>query len=57
METAMSGPKTPDGPLEDQLRRARVELGRRLRAGEPCSAEALLAVHPALAADVEAALV
>jgi WD40 repeat protein len=45
-----------DESLESLLRQARAELERRLRAGEPCPAEALLAAHPALAADAEAAL-
>ncbi len=41
---------------EEQLRQARAELGRRLRAGADGAAEALLAERPALAADAEAAL-
>jgi WD40 repeat protein/serine/threonine protein kinase len=41
---------------EQQLRLAGAELERRLRAGQPCRTEELLAAFPALAADKEAAL-
>src|SRR5206468_6265771 len=44
-----------DGP-EKQLRQACAELDRRLRAGESCRAEGLLAAYPALAANAELAL-
>jgi serine/threonine-protein kinase len=47
------------GPAEDlsqQLRQACAELDRRLRAGEACDAEALLAAQPALAGHTDAAL-
>src|SRR5438128_2818406 len=44
-----------DGP-EKQLRQACAELDRRLRAGEPCTAEMLLAAYPALAANADLAL-
>src|SRR5437667_6484345 len=44
-----------DGP-EKQLRQACAELDRRLRAGEACAAEALLAAYPALAANADLAL-
>src|SRR5262245_29636686 len=50
----------PNGPVdtrpEDQLRRACAELDRCLRAGQPCSAEGLLAAYPALAADADTAV-
>jgi hypothetical protein len=42
--------------VREQLRRACAELYRRLQAGEPCSAEQLLAEFPALAADDTLAL-
>src|SRR5262245_12417530 len=41
---------------ERQLAQACAELERGLRAGEPCSAEKLLAAFPELAADPDAAL-
>jgi serine/threonine protein kinase len=42
--------------LEPRLRQACAELSRRLYAGEPVRAEALLAAYPDLAADVDCAL-
>jgi serine/threonine-protein kinase len=41
---------------EEQLRLARAELDRRLRAGEPCRAEEFLANSPALASDPQRAV-
>jgi hypothetical protein len=45
-----------DATPEQQLRQACAELERRLRAGQPCCAEELLAAFPALAAHTESAL-
>src|SRR5262245_17825612 len=42
--------------MERQRRRACLALEQRLSAGEDCSAEQLLALHPALADDVDSAL-
>src|SRR5262245_9163630 len=42
--------------LQVQLRQACSKLERRLRAGEGCTAEELLAACPALAADTDSAL-
>jgi hypothetical protein len=41
---------------EQQFRRARTEMERRLRSGEPCRSEQLLAEYPALAADTARAI-
>jgi len=50
-------PNAPSAaPSEQLVRQACIEQGRRLRAGEGGSAEALLAVYPTFAADAEAAL-
>jgi serine/threonine-protein kinase len=51
----MSSPG-PTADLARQLRQACDELDRRLRAGEACDAETLLAAHPALAGQSDAAL-
>src|SRR5436190_11018537 len=48
-------PLVDDAP-ERQLRQACAELDRRLRAGESCRAEALLAAYPAVAANADLAL-
>jgi serine/threonine protein kinase len=45
-----------DTPPKEQLEAACAELHRRLRAGQPCRAEDLLAAAPALAADPELAV-
>src|SRR5262245_33271833 len=52
----MSDDKSTTAAPEDLLSRARVELGRRLRAGESASAEEYLARYPALAADPDRAV-
>jgi hypothetical protein len=44
------------GPLDDLLRQACDELRTRLRAGQPCPAEALLEIYPSLAAHPSCAL-
>src|SRR5262245_43232866 len=46
----------PSSAADRDLRQARAELERRLRAGEDGDAAALLAERPALAADAEAAV-
>ena len=51
----MTGNHAPNG-WNGPLQAAAAELRRRLKAGEPCRAETLLAAYPALAADEEAAL-
>src|SRR5262245_14629176 len=53
-------PMASDDPIgddpEQQFRRARAEMERRLRRGQPCRSEQLLAEYPALAADVARAI-
>jgi serine/threonine protein kinase/Flp pilus assembly protein TadD len=48
--------RSPDDLTEQRLRQACAELGQRLRAGERCRAEDLLASFPDVAGDVNASL-
>jgi tRNA A-37 threonylcarbamoyl transferase component Bud32 len=52
----MAQPAQPEQPQQPDLQRACAELERRLRGGQPCTAEDLFAVWPALAAAPEPAL-